>query len=68
VPTPPVAPPYQPPPQAAPAPAPPAQPDQTALIQQVLSMPQAMIDQLAPDQRAQIMQLRQQFGNQYPPR
>lgn len=68
VPTPPVAPPYQPPPQAAPAPALPAQPDQTALIQQVLSMPQAMIDQLAPEQKAQIMQLRQQFGNQYPPR
>lgn len=68
VPTPPVAPPYQPPPQAVPALAPAAQPDQGALIQQVLAMPQSMIDQLAPEQRAQIMQLRQQFGSQYPPR
>lgn len=65
VPTPPVAPPYQPPPQAAPAP--PAVPtDQGALIQQVLTMPQSVIDALPPEQRAQIMQLRQQFATQYP--
>ena len=65
VPTPPVAQQYQPPPQAAPAPTPQAQPSQNDLIQQVLAMPQAMIDALPPEQRAQIMQLRQQFGNQY---
>jgi len=61
-PTPPVAPPYQPPqpPAAAPPPA-----DPNALYQQVLAMPQAQIDALPPNDRAQIMALRQQLMQQY---
>lgn len=70
VPTPPVAPPYQPPPQTAPAPAPaPAptlpDPDKAVLIQQLLAIPQATIDAMPPNERAQIMALKAQLMNQY---
>lgn len=57
--------PYPPPPQQnfqqqAPAPAA-GQPDADALIQQVLTMPQELIDQLAPAERNQLLALRAQF-------
>lgn len=57
-PTPPVAAPV---PAPAPAAAPPAD-DPSALIQQVLSMPQEIIDALPPAEKAQILALRAQFG------
>jgi len=55
--------PYPPPPQRAPQPvAPPAvQPDNDALMQQVLAMPQSLIDQLPPADRAQILALKASF-------
>lgn len=60
--------PYPPPPQQYQAPrqqqAPPpaaAQPDTDALIQQVLAMPQELIDQLPPAERAQLLALRASF-------
>ncbi|OBT59507.1 hypothetical protein VE04_00540 [Pseudogymnoascus sp. 24MN13] len=56
--------PYPPPPQQSyqpQAPAAAAQPDADALIQQVLSMPQELIDQLAPAERNQLLALRAQF-------
>jgi cleavage stimulation factor subunit 2 len=62
VPTPPVQQQYQPP--QPPAAAPP-QPDREALLQQVLQMPQSQIDQLPPNDRAQIMALRQSLMQQY---
>lgn len=52
--------PYPPPVQQAP-PAAAAQPDADALIQQVLAMPQEVIDQLAPAERQQLLALRAQF-------
>ncbi|KAH7027344.1 hinge domain of cleavage stimulation factor subunit 2-domain-containing protein [Microdochium trichocladiopsis] len=52
--TPPVAPPYAPPV----APAPPPAGDQDALVKQVLSLPQEVIDQLPEAERQQIMTLR----------
>lgn len=58
---------YAPPPQQAQAPqqAPlPAGPDADALIQQVLAMPQEVIDALAPAERAQLLALRAQFSGQ----
>lgn len=56
-----------PPPQRAPQPQqqpPPQQalPDTDALIQQVLAMPQELVDQLPPAERAQIMQIRAGYG------
>jgi cleavage stimulation factor subunit 2 len=56
-----------PPPQRAPPPQQQQQqqqalPDTDALIQQVMAMPQAVIDQLPPAERAQIMALRVQYG------
>ncbi|KXJ85983.1 hypothetical protein Micbo1qcDRAFT_140977 [Microdochium bolleyi] len=57
--TPPVAAPYAPPVAAAPAPAPAG--DQDALVQQVLSLPQEVIDQLPEGERQQIMALRNQL-------
>lgn len=51
---------YQPPPQQQ-APPPQVSPEQQALIQQVLAMPQAQIDMLGPTERAQIMQLKQSY-------
>lgn len=63
--TPPVGAPYVPPgvapPQpgyGAPPPAPAVQPDQDALVQQVLSLPQEVIDQLPEGERQQILTLR----------
>lgn len=57
--------PYPPPPQQSyqqqPPPAAAAQPDADALIQQVLTMPQELIDQLAPAERNQLLALRAQF-------
>lgn len=56
---------YPPPPQRAPPPqqAPPqVLPDAEALIQQVMAMPQELIDQLPPAERAQIMQIRAGYG------
>jgi cleavage stimulation factor subunit 2 len=57
--------PYPPPPQAYGQPQGPpqaaAQPDADALIQQVLAMPQELIDQLAPAERQQLLALRAQF-------
>jgi cleavage stimulation factor subunit 2 len=61
-PTPPGTQPYQPPQQAPP---PAQQPDRNALIQQVLSMPQEQIDGLPPNERAQMMALRQSLMQQY---
>jgi cleavage stimulation factor subunit 2 len=55
---------YQAPPPAA-APAQPPVPDRNALIQQVMSMTQAQIDQMAPNDRQQIMMLRQQLAQQF---
>ncbi|KAJ1327466.1 cleavage stimulation factor subunit 2 [Microdochium nivale] len=60
--TPPVAAPYAPPVAAAPAPAPTS--DQDALVQQVLSLPQEVIDQLPEGERQQIMALRNQLLSQ----
>lgn len=40
-------------------------PDQSALIEQVMAMPQELIDTLGPDERAQIMGLRAQYAAQY---
>jgi len=53
-----------PPPQRAPPPQQQAAvPDgNDELIQQVLNMPQELIDQLPPTERTQLMALRQQFG------
>lgn len=48
--------------QAPPAQAPPAEADPNALIQQVLAMPQEIVDALPPAERQQIMALRAQFG------
>ncbi|KFX94998.1 hypothetical protein V490_04050 [Pseudogymnoascus sp. VKM F-3557] len=57
--------PYPPPPQQTyqqqPPPAAAGQPDADALIQQVLTMPQEVIDQLAPAERNQLLALRAQF-------
>lgn len=61
---------YPPPPPPQQRPPPPQQqqqqqaamPDTEALIQQVLSMSQDVIDQLAPAERAQIMALRASYG------
>jgi cleavage stimulation factor subunit 2 len=61
VPTPPVQQQYQPPQPPAAAP----QPDREALLQQVLQMPQAQIDSLPPNDRAQIMALRASLMAQY---
>ena len=58
---------YPPPPQQQQAPpqAPPSGgPDADALIQQVLAMPQEVIDALAPAERAQLLALRAQFAGQ----
>jgi cleavage stimulation factor subunit 2 len=52
-----------PPRQAAPAPAPGGM-DTEALVQQVLSMPQSLIDQLPPDERAQLLALKATFLQQ----
>lgn len=49
---------YQPPPAAV------QQPDTEALMQQVMAMPQSLIDQLPPAERAQLLALRAQFGAQ----
>jgi cleavage stimulation factor subunit 2 len=49
---------YQPPPAAA------QQPDTEALMQQVIAMPQSLIDQLPPAERAQLLALRASFGAQ----
>jgi cleavage stimulation factor subunit 2 len=49
---------YQPPPAAAP------QPDTDALMAQVMAMPQSLIDQLPPAERAQLLALRAQLGAQ----
>jgi cleavage stimulation factor subunit 2 len=67
--TPPVGqPPYQAPPQAAPpqqaAPAAQQVLDRPALIQQVMSLPQSVIDAMSPADRTQIMNLRNQFAQQ----
>jgi cleavage stimulation factor subunit 2 len=51
---------YRAPSQQAPTPAP-AGPDTDALIQQVLSMPQELIDQLPPAERAQLLALKASF-------
>lgn len=48
--------------QPAPAPAPPGGQDTDALVQQVLAMPQSLIDQLPPAEREQLLALRRQFG------
>jgi hypothetical protein len=42
-----------------------AQPSQEELLRQVLEMPQADVDRLGPDERAQIMALKQQFAGQF---
>ncbi len=69
VPTPPVHHPvYQPPPQVpqAPPPQPMQQPGQDELLKQVLAMTQQQVDSLPPQERAQIMALRQQLmGGRY---
>jgi cleavage stimulation factor subunit 2 len=49
---------YQPPPAAAP------QPDTDALMAQVMAMPQSLIDQLPPAERAQLLALRAQLSAQ----
>lgn len=49
---------YQPPPAAA------QQPDTDALMAQVMAMPQSLIDQLPPAERAQLLALRASFGAQ----
>jgi cleavage stimulation factor subunit 2 len=49
-----------PPPQQQPAPQ--AVPDSDALMQQVLAMPQELIDSLPPADRAQLMALRASYG------
>lgn len=50
-------------PAPAPAPAPAAGGQDTdALVQQVLAMPQSLIDQLPPAEREQLLALRRQFG------
>ena len=67
VPTPPVQQPYQPPPAVA-APPPGVPPDKVDLIRQLMSMPQAAIDALPPDQRNQILTLRQQYAAAFPNR
>jgi len=54
---PPPQPPQQPPPQQQPA-----LPDNDALMQQVMAMPQELIDSLPPADRAQLMALRSQYG------
>ncbi|MCJ1233373.1 hypothetical protein MMC14_001329 [Varicellaria rhodocarpa] len=54
---------YQPPYQApAPAPQPQITLSQEDLLQQVLQMPQQDIDRLGPTERAQIMEIKRQFG------
>lgn len=57
---------YPPPPlqQYQPPPATPQQPDTEALMQQVMAMPQSLIDQLPPAERAQLLALRASFGAQ----
>jgi cleavage stimulation factor subunit 2 len=55
---------YQAPPPPQPA-AQPQVPDRNALIQQVMSMTQAQIDQMAPNDRQQIMALRAQLAQQF---
>ncbi|KAI9736829.1 MAG: hypothetical protein M1818_005880 [Claussenomyces sp. TS43310] len=58
---------YQPPRAQPPAPAQPAPAaglDTDALVQQVMSMPQSVIDALKPDERAQILTLRATFAAQ----
>ena len=49
-------------PQQQPPPAPQALPDTDALMQQVLAMPQELIDSLPPADRAQLLALRASFG------
>jgi cleavage stimulation factor subunit 2 len=54
---------YAPPPaRAPPPPQPQALPDSDALMQQVLAMPQELIDSLPPADRAQLMALRASYG------
>lgn len=60
-PTPPVGAPYQPPQPQAPQQSS-GDPARDALIAQVMAMPQEQIDALPPNDRAQIMMLRQQLG------
>ncbi|KAL9614819.1 MAG: hypothetical protein Q9167_000729 [Letrouitia subvulpina] len=65
IPTPPVhSQPYQPPPMQQPQPQqkPQQQPTQEELLKQVLAMPQHEIDMLPPDQRSQIMALKQSLA------
>ncbi|KAF7193653.1 Cleavage stimulation factor subunit 2 [Pseudocercospora fuligena] len=65
-PTPPQQPMYQPPPQQAPPPQPAAVPeDQKALLQQLFQLSREQIDQMPPDQRAQIVALRNQYAAQF---
>jgi cleavage stimulation factor subunit 2 len=63
---PPPPPPFQQPIQqrATPVQAPAADPATDALIQQVMSMPQSLIDQLPPAEREQLLALRRSFGGQ----
>ena len=49
-------------PQQQPPPATQAVPDTDALMQQVLAMPQELIDSLPPADRAQLLALRASFG------
>lgn len=49
---------YQPPPQQIPQP----QPSQDDLVQQLLNMPQHEIDKLLPEERQQVMELRQRLA------
>jgi cleavage stimulation factor subunit 2 len=56
---------YPPPPPQQYQPTPAAtQPDTDALMQQVMAMPQSLIDQLPPAERAQLLALRASFGVQ----
>jgi cleavage stimulation factor subunit 2 len=55
---------YQPPRAQQPAPQAQPQPDTDALVQQVLAMPQSLIDQLPPAERAQLLALRATFLQQ----
>jgi cleavage stimulation factor subunit 2 len=51
-----------PPPQRAPPPQQQVPQDTDAMIQQLLDMPQSLVDQLPPAERAQVIQLRAQYG------
>ena len=67
VPTPPVQQSYQPPP-SAPAPPPTIPADKVDLIRQLMAMPPGAIEALPPDQRNQILALRQQYAGAFPSR